>query len=329
MHNNLNIDSLDRYGMFRSNDVDDAHLKIAKNVSPHRIDVRGHKNLLDVNFKGIHLAGISLLHVYYGAAVEVKPDHSEYYFTQTTLAGNGHVTLGKDQCQTATGDTVVVSPSVPYKMTLEERCDRVAVGINPVDLKSHLSKLINSEVNDNLVFDLKVKNARSWLNTINYVLQQIADQPQILQCKDIQSAYTNLIISNLLELHNHNYMQRMNAKEDYMVCPQVKAAVDYIHGNIKSNISIADLAAFSNVSARTLQRNFIRHMDIAPIAYIRNAKLDAIHGELESITQIENGAIKRVLLDYGIVDFGRFAQYYRNKFNCTPKETLQRTIRNF
>lgn len=323
MHNNIDIHSLDQYGLFRSDDLDDAHLKIAKNVSPHRIDVLSNKDLLDVNFKGIHLDGISLLNVYYGAKVEVKPEQSEFYFTQTTLRGSGEVSHGNDLCQTSAGDTVVVSPSVPYKMKLEERCNRVAIGIDPTRLESHLSKLICSSVNENLVFDLKVGKAQTWLSTINYVLNQVTNEPRVLESKDIQHAYADLIISNLLELHNHNYMARLNGKEDYMLCPQVKAAVDYIHGNIKNTISLAELADYCNVSARTLQRNFARHMDVTPVAYIRKAKLEAIHNELSMHNDIENGAVKKILIDYGIMDFGRFAQYYRNKYGCTPKDTLE------
>jgi len=328
MLNTLNTHPLEQHRLFRSRDIDEAHQKIAKNVSPHRVNVLSNKELLDVNFKGIRLDQMMLVQVYYGAPVEVQPEQNNYYFTQTTVTGSGQVTLGKEQCGTAIGETVVVSPSVPYKMRLQEHCKRIAVAIDPVELNNHLSKLINSEIRHQPVFDLKPKNAQFWLNTINYVITQISNEPAILKSKNIQRAYTNIIISNLLELHNHNYKEQMSAKEDYMLCPQIKSAVDYIQDNIKNIISITDLAGFSNVSVRTLQRNFTRHMGITPAIYIRNTKLDAIHQELESLIQLENGTIKRILLDYGISDFGRFAQYYRERFGCTPNETLSRTIQN-
>jgi len=317
---------LAKFSLFRSNDIDDAHLKIAKSVSPHRVGILGNAESLDVNFTGVHINSMPLVGVYYGAKVEVIPEQCDYYFTQTTLTGAGVVEHGTEQYETTAGDTAVVSPAVPYKMKLDKGCHRLAIGIKPSELNRYVSKLINDEVNEELIFDLKLGSSVAWRNTINYITHQICDEPRVLASPSIQKMYSDLIISNLLELHNHNYVAKINAKEDYMLSPQVKQAADYVQHNIKDAIAVADLAQHCKVSLRTLQRNFLRHMNVTPAKYIRDAKLNAIHSELESIRQIENGTVKRVLLDYSICDFGRFAQYYRNKFGCTPKETVSKAI---
>jgi len=325
MYDVSSIRSLDQHKIVHSNDIDDARLQISQRVSPHKIEMTGHADLLDVNFSGVHLDGIALLHAYYGCSIEAKPEHSEFYYTHTMLQGNSEIEHGKNQCETITGDTVVLSPSVPYNMKLHEKCDRIVIRIDPEQVKSHLSKLLYREVDKNLVFDLKLKNAATWWNTINYILCQIENEPRVLHSKNVQRTYAQLIISNLLELHNHNYIDKLQQQGEDMMCPQIRSAIDYIQSRLHKNLSLADLASHCNVSARTLQRSFLKHLGTSPTAYVRNSRLDAIRDELQSISDFENGCIKRTLLDYGVIDFGRFAQYYRARFGCTPKETVAKS----
>jgi AraC-like DNA-binding protein len=322
MNASLIQNPLAKFSLFRTSDIDDGHLKIANSVSPHKVCIVNDQRLLDINFTGLHINTMPLVGVYYGAEVEVSPEQSEYYFAQTTLTGTGVVRHGTEEYATAAGNTAIVSPSVPYNMRLSAGCQRVAIGINPTELCAYLSKLINDEVNQELVFDLKFSNEVAWWNTINYITKQICDSPHVIECQSIQKVYSDLVMSSLLELHNHNYISKINAKEDSMLCPQIKSAVDYIHDNIKEVITAADLAEYSKVSLRTLQRNFLKYMDMPPTKFIRDAKLNAIHEELKFMQVKEAGAIKRILLEYNVYDFGRFANYYRSKFGTTPKNTL-------
>ncbi len=327
MQDNSHISALDQHSIIRSSDIDDAREEISQKISPHNIELASHADLLDVNFSGVHLGGIALLHAYYGCSIKAKPEHSEYFYTHTMLQGNSEIQHGKNQCDTIAGDTVVLSPSVPYNMHLHEKCDRIVIRVDPNQVKSHLSKLLCSEVNDNLVFDLKVENANTWWNTINYVLSQIQNEPRVLQSRDVQQAYAQLVISNLLQLHNHNYVEQLNAPTPDLINTKVKAAIDYVQSRVKKNTSLAQLASHCNVSARTLQRSFVKHIGMTPTAYVRDAKLQAIHHALENIQDNENGSIKRVLLDHNVVDFSRFGQYYRQKYGCTPKQTLEKNRR--
>ena len=319
-----NLNALDNYPLLRAADIDDAEHKISQRISPHRIEMAGHKDLLDVSFRGVHLDGVALMRAYYGCSIAAKPEESEFYYSHTMIQGNSEIRHGNSRCDTIAGDTVVLSPSVPYNMHLHEKCDRIVMRIDPNRVKRHLQQILNSEVDENLVFDLKVENRHAWWSTIDYVLGQIGNNPDVLSSKGLQRCYAKLIIANLVELHSHNYLEQINRPADTMVCPQIKMAVDFIHARVKDNISIREVAVHCSVSTRTLQRNFIRHLEKSPAAYIRDVKLDVIHDEFMGVDVDERGSIKRILLDYGILDFGRFAKYYRQRFGCTPKETINR-----
>ena len=322
MQNFSTVKSLDRHVIVRSGDIDDASEIISKKVSPHRIEVAGHANLVDVHFSGVELDGVALLHAYYGCSIKAEPKNSEFFYTHTMLRGNSHIRHGDNQCETVEGDTVVLSPSVPYTMHLHEKCDRIIMRIDPARVTSYLSHLLNDEVDDSLIFDLKVKNSTSWWNTVNYVLAQLESEPNILECKQVLRAYSKIIISSLVELHGHNFLENMKSRSDAMMCPEIRKASEYIEQSVKNNVATIDVAKHCNVSVRTLQRSFVKHLGVTPTTYIRSVKLEAIHRELQGVRSIMKGNVKRILLDYSIVDFGRFAQYYRKKYGCTPRETI-------
>lgn len=315
---------LRQYPMFRSSDLDDAHERIAKNISPHHIHVMGDSDQLDVNFCGVHLEDITLLKVGYGAKVEVSPESEEYYFLQTTIEGCGEVIQGKEHCSTRAGDTVVVSPSTAYRMRLEQHCTRLAIGFRANALRDRLSQLLCTEVKSDLRFDFSIGNNEIWNSTLQFVIQQLASAPKLFDSPTTRKVYSDLLLSTLLEIQHHNYAQSEFDKPDMMVSSEVKKAIEYIQQHVKTPISVADLADHCNVSSRTLQRNFVKHMNQTPSVYIRNEKLSAIHRQLRQTNPIEKGIITRILLDYGVMDFGRFSRYYFKKFGCTPSETLRR-----
>lgn len=322
MHNISGIESLDQHAIVRSDDIDEARAKISEKVSPHRIEMAGQANMVDVKFSGVELEGVALLHAYYGCAIKAEPEDSEYFYTHTMLRGNSEIQHGENQCDTVEGDTVVLSPSVPYTMHLHEKCDRIIIRIDRNQVHSHLSHLLCDEVDANLIFDLKVRNSTSWWNTVNFILGQIEAEPSVLESKHVLQAYSKVIISSLLELHGHNFLNSIKNRDEAMLCPQLREAFDFIEFSIQKNIAIIDVAKHCNVSLRTLQRSFVKHLGITPTSYIRNAKLEAVHIELQKVALTRNGNVKRILLDYSIIDFSRFAQYYRKKYGCTPQETI-------
>jgi AraC-like DNA-binding protein len=315
---------LSQFPLFRSQDIDEAHQLVARHVKPHRIHVVDHEASLDVDFQGVALDGVALFHVFYGASVEVNPEReSQSFFVQTTLAGEGRVLSARDDVRTVQNDTVVVSPSQPYHMRLGENCSRIAIEIDKERLRKCLSGIICEEVDQDIVFDLH-SNAfsQSWKMTIDYIFQQLQLNPQLLQNPAIKQNYSELIINNLLAQQTHNYSAQMRREGDVMLPAHLRQAVDLIRDDIANPPSVVELAGQCNVTVRTLQRSFVRHLQMSPAEYIRNTRLDAVHRALLRSDSSEKGILTRILLDHGISDMGRFATYYRRKYGCTPSQTL-------
>jgi len=102
----------------------------------------------------------------------------------------------------------------------------------------------------------------------------------------------------------------------------VSETEDYIDAAAGRPVHISELCSALRVSRRSLHRAFADTLGIGPAAYLRSRRLSAIRSVL---TQCDPAAtsIGDLAFEYGFLERGRFAAYYRTHFGETPSETLR------
>ncbi|MBR9867414.1 MAG: AraC family transcriptional regulator [Oceanospirillales bacterium] len=83
-----------------------------------------------------------------------------------------------------------------------------------------------------------------------------------------------------------------------------------------------DIAAYINVSERSLYHLFKKEFGLSPRVYICQIKLEFIYRELMDLNNAKN--ITQVALEYGFNNLGRFSKVYRDYFGESPSETCRR-----
>jgi transcriptional regulator GlxA family with amidase domain len=76
------------------------------------------------------------------------------------------------------------------------------------------------------------------------------------------------------------------------------------------------------VSVRSLQNGFRQFLGVTPLEYVRRHRLEQLHRALMDSQSRAN--VTELMLECGIANFGRYAQYYRQQYGCLPSETLRR-----
>nr|WP_240950051.1 helix-turn-helix domain-containing protein [Novosphingobium sp. ERN07] len=104
----------------------------------------------------------------------------------------------------------------------------------------------------------------------------------------------------------------------------VRRAREIIHQSLDDNISINALAAQVGVSVRSLQNGFRDFLGLTPLEYVRRHRLERLHSAL--MNACGETSVTELMLECGIVNFGRYAQYYRQQYGCLPSETLRRRV---
>ncbi len=102
----------------------------------------------------------------------------------------------------------------------------------------------------------------------------------------------------------------------------LRRAIAFIEAEPANDIALIDIALASNVTARTVQHAFRRHLETTPMAYLRRVRLDHAHRRLRTVDPTSGITVAQVALDWGFSNPSRFAHYYRDAYGRTPSKTL-------
>jgi AraC family ethanolamine operon transcriptional activator len=100
----------------------------------------------------------------------------------------------------------------------------------------------------------------------------------------------------------------------------VTEAEDYVDAAGGLPVHISELSSALKVSRRSLHRAFADTLGIGPVAYLRRRRLSAIRSILKRCNPATT-SIGNVAFEYGFLEPGRFAAYYRAQFGERPSDT--------
>ena len=95
----------------------------------------------------------------------------------------------------------------------------------------------------------------------------------------------------------------------------LQRAIEYIHENVKNPVSLEKIIAAARVSGATLHRQFRKYMNISPIEYYLNVKMEMAHEMLKT----EHFSVKEVSsrLNYSSPQY--FASEFKKRYGKTPR----------
>ena len=104
----------------------------------------------------------------------------------------------------------------------------------------------------------------------------------------------------------------------------VRRAAELFDATGEDRISLADIARYASVSARSLNYAFQSVHGMSPMQYFKKRRLGRARSRLTAAAP-ERGAVKRVALETGLPELGRFAAEYQALFGELPSVTLERS----
>lgn len=108
----------------------------------------------------------------------------------------------------------------------------------------------------------------------------------------------------------------------YIIPKYIKLAEHYILTNIRqSPLKVEEIAAYANVSIRTLSSGFRKYRNISPSLFIRDLRLQMVREEL--INAEVGTSIAEIAYASGYLNLGTFIRLYKKKFRELPSTTLR------
>jgi transcriptional regulator GlxA family with amidase domain len=133
----------------------------------------------------------------------------------------------------------------------------------------------------------------------------------------------NLVCGVLIAADHHPRQGAVTA-ESHAALPHVlRTAVEIMEAQADTPLTVAMVAACSHVSVRALQKAFRRHLQISPMAYLRDVRLRRAHEALvEADPSTET--VASICHRWSFTHPGRFAALHTARYGESPSATLHR-----
>ncbi|MFK0096312.1 AraC family transcriptional regulator [Pseudomonas sp. NPDC090592] len=315
------IELLERFALFHSQDVAEMQVQLSRYLCPHRLRV-----LADappqLQVGGLEFAGVRLLHLHYDAPVEVSLEGAgAQYLFRTTLQGQCEVSQGHARAAIGAGGLSISSPFSSSRIVTGGACRTAVLSMPREILELHLQRLLGRSLDLPLTFEVPLGAEHPGVHALGLALDYLCRLHAVgLRLEPMRQGFAEHLVQLLLTQLPHNYSIVLQQPHETPLPGHVRKARDHIEAHLDQPLALSTLCAISGVSVRTLQNGFRQFLGQTPINYIRDRRLLAVQRAL----QRGEGSVTDVLLRFGINSPGHFTRQYRQRFGCRPSDTLKR-----
>lgn len=311
--------------------VDEATHVVGENIHPHRLRTvnTGGRSLMCLT-SALDLGDCALGYVQYGFEVEIDSGViADYQLVKSTLAGQGRVICGPQSAVTSPRSIVMTSTTEISRVIMSAECRHLTARVCRKAVEQRITEKLGRRLNAPVKFDMEIPSdsdfGRAWHQLLAHICNLSATAPKALAAEEVRKQYSRTLIELLVHAAPHNYSEELERGASQQAIPwYVRRARAYMHDHLSDLRSVAEIASAVGITPRSLQNGFRRVFNMTPAEYLRDIRIQALHESLLRADPSRN--VTELMQDVGIVNFGRYAQYYRRKMGVAPSETLRRAV---
>jgi AraC-like DNA-binding protein len=308
--------------------LDEATDVVSRNIYPHKLrvaDARG-RNLRCLT-SALDLGDCALGYVQYGYNVVIDSGViAEYLLVKSTISGQGRVTCGDQSVISSPRSLIMTSMTQATFVAMTPECRHLTARVSRKAVEYRIEEKLGRRLSSPLLFGFEVPSDSdfgvAWHQLLSHICDLSATAPRALANEDIRKQYSRTMIELLVHAAPHNYSEAIQRGANHAIPWYVRRAREYMHEHMTDLRSIAEIACAVGITPRTLQNGFRQVFNMTPAQYLRDIRIQALHEALMRATPAQS--VTEVMQDLGIVNFGRYAQYYRHKIGVAPSVTLRR-----
>lgn len=313
-----------------SRDPDEIVHAFSHRLAPHRMRLRDRCQSLDTRLSAIALGGATLADLSYGADVDVSvKELNDHYLVHAATSGTTQIVAGGRTTVMHAGNVTITCPGEKPVYQIGASCRHLTLRLERTAVESYFGRTLDRPVTRPILFAAQAEEGTdfctAWRSLVLHITEQGTAVPQLFASTALQNHYSSALLELLFQFAPHTYSESIEREKGAAASPwHVRRARAIIESRLSGPLSVADVAREVGVSVRSLQHGFRRSYDVTPLEYIRLQRLERLHASLQ--TAHPNVSVTELMLEQGIVNFGRFAQYYRSRYGCRPSDTLRRQV---
>jgi AraC-like DNA-binding protein len=305
-----------------TDDPGEAEFALRDMLCEHHISLRGPASDFHASVTVAEVADLRIAHFCYGTALDITAGPLGRYAMNFTLGGVSRVRHGGQRAAARVGAATIFSPAEESELTWSSELDLLCLVIPKAALEQHFRKMTG--VNEPIRFDPGVDPdaallARSMLTSIlRLTVGGTVSLPDPLAW-ELRNALLTAVVTDL----PHNHSAALRESRSSGTARTAVAAVAAMRRQLSAPPTIPQLAAQLGVSERTLQAAFHEHFSVAPSAYFKRMRLEAVRDALYRSCPRDT-TVTRVAAEVGgFFHLGRFAGEYLTMFGEHPLSTLR------
>jgi AraC-like DNA-binding protein len=314
------LEQLHRYPLFRTTDPDQmiyGHLSVygaLRGEVRNRDGFAAWGNLL-------RLPSIAL--GFGGSTVATSVEYSEVpqYRLQIARRGSAQISMSGVATTIDHDHASVISPGYTHRIACGDDHGRLSLAVNARAVERTMMLLLGVRPKIPLVFDiatdLRNPHASYMQDLLAFLARQFDSEAAPLPPLVVSELEQAVVVAFLRA--NPNSLSHLLEGDGSEAAPhEIHRAEQYIEANWDKAITIEDLVAVTNVSARALFKSFRRFRGYSPMSFAKTVRLRRAR---QMLTNIPGLSVTDVAFRCGFGNLGHFAKDYREAFGELPSQT--------
>ncbi|WFU04617.1 helix-turn-helix transcriptional regulator (plasmid) [Rhizobium sp. CB3171] len=159
------------------------------------------------------------------------------------------------------------------------------------------------------------------LNLIRFFKENTSDSTNLAMSPIALASFKEMFSLLMVQNLRHS-LSEIDLPVHAITPRQIKRAADFARAHFAMPITVSDMAAAAGVSTGALHLNFRRFLNITPMGYLQQLRLEGVRRDL--IEASPSSSIAEIARRWGFVHLGRFSHKYRIAFGVLPSVDLAR-----
>ncbi len=306
--------------LYRAQSIEDARRHVGSFFRSHQLTFAEPGQLGDFFHGYATVGGASLHSLRYGASVEVVvPPIHDFYLLQWTLAGSCRYESEGGAFVAGPDTMVLVRPGAGYRKHWSRECLQLMVRMDRATLeRAAFGRDAGAQALTARWGPVERTPGSASLYALLEALARDAEAGAGLADGRAAEAAIDLLAKLLIA----PFFPEAPAGPFKAPAAPVARAQEYIRINARAPIGVAEIAAASGISTRSLQSLFAREVGMPPLAYLREVRLSLARRLLDDAAP-DTVSVTDVALECGFEHLSKFASAYRSRFGELPSQTLR------
>ncbi|WFU05999.1 AraC family transcriptional regulator (plasmid) [Rhizobium sp. CB3171] len=307
-------------------DADEMTEHYARTLSPATVEPLRRGSLISVEDRHYAVGRFSVWNGKCHSGMRVTlPSGPDAYALYLPSSGVMAIDSGRKQLVSEPAAGLLGDMSRFDQLVLHEDRSHIGIAFEKSAMIRQLSELLDAPVDGDIDFantvDLAtVKGSRiTTLGNLIWNCLDVEDEHQ--SSSTFVERLLQAMMITLLETVPNNYSARLAKQTSPAIPKRLKRAIEYMHANVSSPMSIADIAEAAGTSVRALQAAFQQFKDTTPLNYLRIIRLEGVRKALtDPATSL---SVAEVARSWGFSHMGRFAALYQHSFGEMPSNAAK------